>query len=72
MGPAGESGRRAIEVAKLGCDHRRVVVVLQVLIYIQLNYGQGESGDIQIALDPSPSQISFPAPKGEETRGHGA
>jgi len=28
MGPAGESGRRAIEVAKLlGCEHRRVVVV---------------------------------------------
>lgn len=42
-------------MAKLGCEHRHVAFVLKVLIYIQLNDGQGEAGDVQIALDASPS-----------------
>ena len=52
-------------MARLGCEHRRVAFVLQVLIYFQLNNGQGEAGDVQVALDTSPShrrQISSPAP----------
>jgi hypothetical protein len=58
-------------VVKLGCEHQCVAFVLRVLIYIQLNDGQGEAGDVQIALDASPShrsQISFRAFRGEETR----